>query len=70
MIIFSQLQLSHRPIANWEGIPDDVDDALQYDNGYTYFFKKGEYYRFNDRYFKVNNLYYLYLKVLFKVHKD
>ena len=47
-----------------------MDDALQYDNGYTYFFKKGEYYRFNDRYFKVNNLYYLYLKVLFKVHKD
>ena len=48
----------HRPIANWEGIPDDVDDALQYDNGYTYFFKKGEYYRFNDRYFKVKHLYF------------
>ena len=42
-----------KPISNWEGIPDDVDDALQYDNGYTYFFKKGEYFRFNDRYFRV-----------------
>ena len=42
-----------RPISNWEGIPDDIDDALQYSNGYTYFFKRGLYYRFDDRKFKV-----------------
>jgi len=44
-----------RPISNWEGIPNDVDDALQYSNGYTYFFKKGLYYRFDDRAFKVDD---------------
>jgi len=44
-----------RPISNWEGIPDDVDDALQYSNGYTYFFKGGLYYRFDDRKFKVDD---------------
>jgi len=43
-----------RPIANWEGIPDDVDDALQYTNGYTYFFKKGSYWRFDDRAFRID----------------
>ncbi|XP_023337348.1 stromelysin-3 isoform X2 [Eurytemora carolleeae] len=43
-----------RPISNWEGIPDNLDDALQYSNGYTYFFKAGEYYRFDDRSFKVD----------------
>jgi len=43
-----------RPISNWEGIPDDIDDALQYTNGYTYFFKKGSYWRFDDRAFRVD----------------
>jgi len=43
-----------RPIANWEGIPDDIDDALQYTNGYTYFFKKGSYWRFDDRAFRID----------------
>ena len=42
-----------RPISNWEGIPNYIDDALQYNNGYTYFFKKGEYYGFDERSFKV-----------------
>ena len=42
-----------RPVTNWEGIPEFIDDALQYDNGYTYFFKKGQYYRFDDMRFKV-----------------
>ena len=42
-----------RPISNWEGIPDNIDDAIQYTNGYTYFFKKGLYYRFDDRSFQV-----------------
>ncbi|XKL61023.1 hypothetical protein PGB90_008080 [Kerria lacca] len=43
-----------KPISNWEGIPDNLDDALQYTNGYTYFFKRGQYYRFNDRTFSVD----------------
>lgn len=49
-----------KPISNWEGIPNDMDAALQYTNGYTYFFKGGNYYRFNDRAFMVTCfLYYL-----------
>merc|ERR1719394_2162783 len=28
-----------RPISNWEGIPNNIDDAIQYSNGHTYFFK-------------------------------
>lgn len=28
-----------KPISNWEGLPNNIDDALQYSNGYTYFFK-------------------------------
>ena len=44
-----------RPISNWEGVPDDIDAALRYENGYTYFFKQGQYYRFDDMKFKVNN---------------
>ena len=43
-----------REISNWDGIPNDIDDALQYDNGFTYFFKAGQYYRFDDMKFKVD----------------
>jgi matrix metalloproteinase-14 (membrane-inserted) len=42
-----------KPLSNWEGLPDNLDAALQYTNGYTYFFKHGQYYRFNDRTFSV-----------------
>lgn len=42
-----------KPISNWEGIPDRIDDALRYSNGYTYFFKDGRYWRFDDTKFKV-----------------
>jgi len=43
-----------KPISNWEGIPNNIDEAIQYTNGYTYFFKNGFYYRFNDRSFQVD----------------
>ncbi|KAK9704416.1 Hemopexin [Popillia japonica] len=44
-----------KPISNWEGIPDQLDAAFQYTNGYTYFYKDGAYYRFNDRAFAVDS---------------
>ncbi|CRK95035.1 CLUMA_CG008519, isoform B [Clunio marinus] len=44
-----------KPITNWEGIPDNIDAALQYTNGYTYFFKGDKYYRFNDRTFSIDS---------------
>ena len=44
-----------KPLSNWEGIPDHIDDAFQYTNGYTYFYKDGGYYRFNDRQFSVDS---------------
>ncbi|XP_055602632.1 matrix metalloproteinase-14 isoform X2 [Uranotaenia lowii] len=43
-----------KPISNWEGLPNNLDAALQYTNGYTYFFKDDKYYRFNDRTFTVD----------------
>ncbi|XP_053689542.1 stromelysin-3 [Sabethes cyaneus] len=43
-----------KPISNWEGLPNNLDAALQYTNGYTYFFKDDKYYRFNDRTFAID----------------
>jgi len=43
-----------RPISNWEGIPNNVDSAMQYSNGKTYFFKDGRYYRFDDEKFTLD----------------
>ena len=45
-----------KPVENWEGIPGHIDDALQYKNGYTYFFKQGRYWRFDDKNFGVSTL--------------
>uniref|UniRef100_A0A2P2I1R8 Matrix metalloproteinase-14-like n=1 Tax=Hirondellea gigas TaxID=1518452 RepID=A0A2P2I1R8_9CRUS len=44
-----------KEVSNWEGIPNNIDDALQYSNGFTYFFKNGRYWRFNDRAFRVDS---------------
>ena len=38
-----------RPMNNWDGIPDNLDSAMQYRNGKTYFFKNGKYFRFDDK---------------------
>ncbi|XP_049802932.1 matrix metalloproteinase-24 isoform X2 [Schistocerca nitens] len=43
-----------KPISNWEGIPNNIDTATVY-HGYTYFFKNGQYWRFDDRSFAVDN---------------
>jgi len=43
-----------KPVKNWEGIPGNIDDALQYKNGYTYFFKQGKYWRFDDKGFGID----------------
>jgi len=44
-----------RPISNWEGIPPNIDAALQYSNGRTYFYKDGQYYRFDNSRKQVDN---------------
>ncbi|CAG0883963.1 unnamed protein product [Darwinula stevensoni] len=44
-----------KPLSYWSGIPaDGVDSVVQYVNGYTYFFKDGKYWRFNDGKFEVD----------------
>ena len=35
-------------LREWD-VPGDLEAALQWDNGKTYFFKEGGYWRFNDR---------------------
>jgi hypothetical protein len=32
----------------WTGIPNDIDDAVQWSNGKSYFFKDGNYLRYDD----------------------
>eukprot|EP00090_Calanus_glacialis_P045346 TRINITY_DN8369_c0_g1_i1.p1 TRINITY_DN8369_c0_g1~~TRINITY_DN8369_c0_g1_i1.p1 ORF type:complete len:559 (+),score=136.99 TRINITY_DN8369_c0_g1_i1:156-1832(+) len=43
-----------RPISNWDGIPTNLDAAMQYSNEKTYFFKDGKYYRFDDERFSLD----------------
>ncbi|XP_044266341.1 matrix metalloproteinase-19-like isoform X2 [Tribolium madens] len=43
-----------KPISNWEGVPNNLDAAFKWTNGYTYFYKGDAYYRFNDRAFAVD----------------
>ena len=37
-----------RPISNWKGVPNHLNAVLQYDDGQSYFFKEGKYYKFNE----------------------
>ncbi|KAK2719648.1 hypothetical protein QYM36_005209, partial [Artemia franciscana] len=39
-------------ISDWESLPVNMQSAFQYINGYTYFFKNGEYWGLNGRSFK------------------
>lgn len=43
-----------KPISNWDGVPNNLDAAFKWTNGYTYFYKGDAYYRFNDRAFAVD----------------
>ncbi|KAB7495947.1 Matrix metalloproteinase-14, partial [Armadillidium nasatum] len=43
-----------KSITTWEGVPFYIDDAFQYSDGLTYFFKNGYYWRFNDQNFQVD----------------
>ncbi|XP_064455146.1 stromelysin-3-like [Ornithodoros turicata] len=54
----SEIPVSDRypqPISNWNGVPDYLDAAFQWQNGYSYFFKGKNYYRFNDKEFGVDD---------------
>lgn len=44
-----------KKITNW-GLPNDqrLEAAVKWTNGYTYFFQNGQYYRFNDRRFRLD----------------
>jgi len=41
-----------KPIENWEGVPNNLDAAAQI-SGVSYFFKEGQYWRFDDETSKV-----------------
>ncbi|KAL3207641.1 hypothetical protein MRX96_010113 [Rhipicephalus microplus] len=43
-----------QPVSNWNGVPGNLDAAFQWQNGYSYFFKGPNYYRFNDKDFGVD----------------
>ena len=52
--IQQELNTKHvQDISLW-GLPDNIDGALQWDNRRTYFFKSGNYWRYNDRNFSVD----------------
>ena len=42
-----------KSISEW-GLPSNIDGAFKWDNGRSYFFKDGQYWRFNDRRFAID----------------
>jgi len=44
-----------KDIPKWWGLPGDMDAALQWENGKTYFFRDGSYWRFNDQRFMIDS---------------
>lgn len=47
-------------ISNWEGVPNNIDAALQYTNGFTYFFKVRKMKMKNEKLFKERNVTIIY----------
>uniref|UniRef100_T1INB6 PNPLA domain-containing protein n=1 Tax=Strigamia maritima TaxID=126957 RepID=T1INB6_STRMM len=43
-----------KAVSLWTGIPNNINAAFQYTNGFTYFFQGTNYWRFNDRRFRVD----------------
>ena len=43
-----------KPLSLWGALPSDIDGALQWVNGRTYFFKSGQYWRYDDRTFSIS----------------
>lgn len=43
-----------KPMSIWNGVPNDIDGALQHANGFSYFFKGDVFYTFNDHTFSVS----------------
>ena len=41
-----------KPLSDWS-LPSGLDGALQWENGYTYFFRSGQYWRFDDTKFSI-----------------
>ncbi|XP_054709700.1 matrix metalloproteinase-16-like [Uloborus diversus] len=44
-----------RPISHWNGLPDNINAAFQWENSKTYFFKGDKYYKFDDIRFEVDS---------------
>ena len=42
-----------KPLSLWGNIPSNIDAAFKWDNGRTYFFKSGQYWRYDDRTFNI-----------------
>ena len=42
-----------KSVSKWRGIPSSLDAAVRYNNGRSYFFKDGLYYRFDDQKLRV-----------------
>ena len=52
-------------ISSWDGIPDEIEAAFMAPNGHTYFFKGGNYWRYDDKSFSVRSHYNSSISILF-----